>query len=141
MGADLHIHVFSDGELSEKHFRAFFSNSLGSKWFGPRSLAQEEKTKEDLEQEVEDTPSVWVGEVSWLKAALFDDAETFIPAPIGAVHDTIGEDWPRIDDTLIAQIDEAMRLPNDTAYALASAEDVLNFLRANRGKRAFTVSW
>lgn len=137
MAADLHIHVFSDGELTEGDFRAFFSHTLGSKWFAPTAGRRDTESRE----RISDTKNVWVGEVSWLKAAVCDDAATFVPDPIARVHELIGEEWPVVDDALIAQIGAAMRLENATSYRLADVDEVLAFLERHKGKRAFTVSW
>jgi hypothetical protein len=92
---------------------------------------------------VSNTPSVWVGEVSWLKAALFDDAETFIPPAVQQIHEIIGEDMPLIDDSLITRVESALGSENPTSYTVAGSEEspVIKFLRDNKGMRAFTISW
>jgi hypothetical protein len=139
MAADLHIHVFAEGELTEADFRNFFSNTLGSKWFNPRTIALSREI-EDRDR-VTDTESVWVGEVSWLKAALFEDDETFIPNPVAQVNEIIGENLPIVDDALIEKIHLAVGVPNNTSYDVTGEHEVIAFLEKHRGKRAFTVSW
>lgn len=113
MAADLHIHVF-DG-----------------------------CTENDLcdYKKIASTPNVHVGEVSWLKAALLDDSDRYIPSAVQQVTDIIGEDLPVVDDAMIARIADAMKAPNATSYTLNSAEEVLTFLKQHKGKRVFTVSW
>ena len=150
MAADLHIHVFAEGELTEENFRAFFSNTLGSRWFNPISCAEMDRV-EHLRKSVGDTPSVWVGEVSWLKAALFEDDESYIPEGVGAVNEIIGEDLPVVDDELIEEIRAALCLSNGTArpdgvhggvgYGVSEPGDVCAFLEQHKGERAFTISW
>lgn len=141
MAADMHIHILTD-EFTESHARAFRSNCLNSKDF--RLGYDEQFEKEhgcDLFEMAYATPNQWVGEVSWLKAALFEDNETFIPDPIGKVNEIIGEDFPMIDDVLIASVREAMTMPNSTSYTLVSGDEVVRFLEDHKGKRAFTISW
>jgi hypothetical protein len=92
-------------------------------------------------QKMAETPNIWVGEVSWLKAAFCEDNETFIPDAINKISDIIGEDLPVIDDDLINKIAEAMKLPNKTSYSLENAETVIAFLNQYRGEKVFTISW
>ena len=134
MAADLYIHVFEG--VTEEELEEFFSNTFGSKHFNlnrPR--------RDDIYLKVADTPQIWIGEVSWLKAMVFGDSEEFIPNTVGAINRGIGEVLPVINDKLIAGIMGAFDLPNDTSYALAKPEDVRAFLEKHRGKRVFTVSW
>lgn len=150
MAADLHIHVFAEGELTEENFRAYFSNTLGSKWFNPLSCGMANAV-EHLRRPVGDAPSVWVGEVSWLKAALLGDDESYIPEAVEAVNSIIGEDLPVVDDEMIEKIRAALCLSNRTTrpggvhggagYGVSEPRDVCAFLEQHRGKRAFTISW
>ena len=93
------------------------------------------------------TPSVWVGEVSWLKASIFEDeAATFIPGPVQAISDLIGEDLPILTPELREKILDALHGPNTTTYAVADAAsakyaEVVAFLDKHMGERLFTVSW
>lgn len=148
MAADLHIHVFKG--IDEKDLAAFFSNTLGSKWFKPHTW-DEQGGEDDVYSKISDTPNVWVGEVSWLKAALFADSDSFVPDAIGAISELVGEDLPVIDDKLIDGIKQALGLPNNTArqdgvmagagYAISDENGVIAFLEQHRGERVFTVSW
>lgn len=96
MSADLSIHVFEG--ITEEDLRMFFSSSLGSKYF---DFKQTNEEWFDSYDKIASTPEIWVGEVSWLKAALFEDADTFIPNTIAKVTEIIGEDLPIIDDSLL----------------------------------------
>jgi hypothetical protein len=135
MAADMHIHVLKE-PFTEADLASFMSNVLGSKYFNPRPGANL-----DLFSKCSDTPNVWVGEVSWLKANLADDADTFIPGPVQKVHDLIGEDLPVIDDALIAKVREAFNDENKTTYNVAPPAKVLEFLEQHKGEKVFTVSW
>lgn len=141
MAADLHIHVFAEGELTEDDFRGFFSNSLGSKWFEFGGNRHYEDNWQDYFKKFSETASVWIGEVSWLKAALLEDKETFIPDPVSKISSIIGEDWPIVNDKLIARIRKALGLENQTLYSVSTAKEVIEFLELHKGKRAFTISW
>ena len=157
MAADLHIHVFEEGQLTEDHFRAVFSNTIGSKWELPwgddRAICGSpfQEWAEPLRLEVYETSAVWVGEVSWLKAALLGNAEAYIPDTVAEVYEIIGEEQPTVTEELIEKVKEAFRLPNKTAqenggycgegYSLANVNDVVKFLEKHIGWKAFTVSW
>lgn len=145
MAADLHIHVLTK-EFTEEHFKAFKSHSIGSKYFsgfgrGDVEAEFEKKHNCSLYNLCANTPQVWVGEVSWLKAALCDDPDTFVPAPVQAVATIIGEDFPVIDDDLIAKIEYALGLDNATLYSVCKHSGVIDFLRENKGEKAFCISW
>jgi hypothetical protein len=137
MAADLHIHVFEG--ITERHLALLFENSLGSKYFNPR--ARGERSTATYEA-VANTPNIWIGEVSWLKAMLLQDGETtYVPAPVQTIAGLIDEELPTLDDKLIADILAALDLPNTTQYKLAKREAVAKFLLQHKGKRVFTVSW
>ena len=144
MAADLHIHVLTD-EFTEEHYKAFQSNVIGGKYWGGfnRNLQAEFEKKHncDLYLLCCETPSVWVGEVSWLKAALSEDPDTWVPATVQAVYDIIGEDFPVIDDELIAKIEAALGLDNATGYSICEHSGVIDFLKEHKGKKAFHISW
>lgn len=84
--------------------------------------------------------NVWVGEVSWLKAMVFDDTKTFVPDVVGTISD-IFHDHPFITEGLIFQVEKAYSVINTTGYSIAEEDEVINFLKKNVGKRGFTVSW
>ena len=138
MSADLHIHVYEG--LVEDDLRLFFSHTIGSKWCGAHQSVSIEEDSKNMDK-VGGTPNVWVGGVSWLKAALFANPDKYIPSPVMQVNDIIGEDLPVIDDELIERISEALMLENTTGYRVSSAGDVVLFLEEHRGKRVFTISW
>lgn len=127
---------------SESDFAVFFSNALGSKWFNPRTVAARSEDDERAFDRVAAAPDMWIGEVSWLKAALFDEnPEAFVPSAVEKIQEIIGEELPVIDDALISAIDDAMRGPNATSYEVAKPDDVRAFLEKHKGLRCFTVSW
>jgi hypothetical protein len=145
MSADMHIHIFED--LTEEDLASFFSSSLGSKWFKLRPG----KEKIDTYEKIANSPNIWIGAVSWLKADLFSDNDTYIPMAVATISEIIGEELPVIDDVLIEKIMKAFELPNNTkkedgvwdggGYALAKPAEVKAFLEQHRGKKVFTVSW
>lgn len=137
MAADLHIHIYEG--INEQDLADFNANTMGSKWFDLRPVSDTRWHESYVR--VSATPEVWVGEVSWLKAALLEDAEHYVPNAVGAVNEIIGEDLPVIEDALIAQIRAALELPNQTAYRLADPDVVVQFLEEHRGKQCFIVSW
>lgn len=165
MAADLHIHVFEG--IDEEDLRIFKRNTLGSKHFDPVNIGHTEGDYQATHPEpaswaemrkhvgqdepqsdwdvayarVADTPHVEVGEVSWLKAAFFEDSGKFVPDPIQAVNDLVGEDLPVIDDEFLDKLAKALQLENKTQYSLSPWRRVMSFLESNRGKRVFTVSW
>ncbi len=138
MAADLHIHVLPD-DIEEGVLAAMFSNCLGSKYFAPHRVS--DAARMTALDRVGDMPNVWIGEVSWLKAAVFGDAETFVPGPVQAVQEAIGEHLPRLDPTLEQKILAALDVPNRTDYRISEVEPVRRFLETYRNKRLFTVSW
>lgn len=141
MSADLYIHVVTK-DFTEEYYMAFESNNLGSKYFNPDFDKEfEKKNNCDLYELCSVTPSVWVGEVSWLKAALFEDEESYIPEPVQKICSIIGEDFPVIDDDLIKKIQDAMDCSNQTSYSLTNAQKVIDFLNEHKGEKVFTISW
>lgn len=137
MAADLHIHVLPD-DIEEGVLAVMFSNCLGSKHFAPHRVPDDARAT--AIDRVGDMPNVWIGEVSWLKAAVFGDSETFVPGPVQAVQDAIGEHLPRLDPTLEIIL-AALDVPNQTGYRISEVEPVRQFLAKHRNKRLFTVSW
>ena len=149
MAADMHIHVLPN-EVNSDFFKRFNSNCLGSKWFGWVSNKEYSKHFGEDSDLIWDCPNVWVGEVSWLKDAFFED-DSYIPNTVEAIFDIIGEDLPILDDVMIEKIRDAFNLPNRSiknggvyegkGYALADVDKVVAFLNQHKGKRVFTVSW
>lgn len=142
MAADLHIHIYEGVE--EKDMANFFSNTLGSKHFNPQPAGHISKYTNPASSwyKVGDTPNIWIGEVSWLKASLIEDgAHDYIPSTVKAINEAIGEDLPILTDELIEKICAAFDLPNTTEYNLATADKVRPFLEEHRGKKVYTISW
>jgi hypothetical protein len=138
MAADLYIHVVTP-DVTEYLLSHFNSNLIGSKWFKEEFVYEPEKD-EDAYKKIAATPMVHVGEVSWLKAALFND-KSFIPQPVQEIADIIGEELPIIDDALINKVRNALRAPNDTSYEINDNDEIISFLIEHKGKKCFTVSW
>lgn len=162
MAADLHIHVVEG--ITEDDLADFFTNTLGSKYFNLERGRRVQERERELEKQyrrpdgrigdkwdeywnqtvsgkINNTPNIWVGEVSWLKAALFEDEETFIPAPVEVIHEAIGGDLPVLDEELKAKILGAFGEKNSTGYSVSGADEIEEFLNQHMGKRLFTVSW
>lgn len=155
MAADLHIHVFEG--ITEKDLAHFSATTIGSKYC-PLTKLGHDSTKEEWDEanaaadalnqhfgdaypEIGNTPNVWIGEVSWLKAAIFEDGNTFISSTVQEISDVVGEDLPVLDAAMIERIIAAFELSNATEYKLADAREVRAFLEEHKGKQIFTVSW
>lgn len=138
MSADLHIHVLPD-DVEEGVVAVMMSNCFGSKHFAP--LRVSETARHEALDRVMEMPNVWIGEVSWLKAAVFQDSKTFVPGPVQAVQEAIGEGLPRLDPTLEKKILDALTVANATDYRISELAPVQEFLAKHRNKRLFTVSW
>lgn len=139
MSADLHLHIFEG--ITEEDLAAFFVNTIDSKYWAGLSTWIDGISIDDAYDRIVNTPQIWVGEVSWLKAAMLDNSEDFVPSAVQAINARIGEDLPVIDDDLITDIVGAFDLENITTYELASPQEIRKFLEEHKGKRIFTVSW
>ena len=82
-----------------------------------------------------------VGEVSWLKAALFDD-DSFIPDPIERLAELV-EDHPVLTPKLKDDIIKASQMENKTRYnmLIESEQSFTEWLDANMGHVIFQISW
>jgi len=138
VAADMHIHVF-DG-VTEGDLRIFFEHTFGSKYFNLLGH-QDFKEWSKVCEKISDTPNIWVGSVSWLKAGLFDNSDKYVPSIVDAISEIIGEDLPMIDDVMIEKIGKTFDLPNVTSYKTADKEEIVTFLKNHKGYKAFTVSW
>ena len=138
MGADLHIHVAYKG--IEEDLKCFLASSIGSKYYNNSNGCKKSCNCEHWDRVLK-SKSVWIGEVSWLKAALFSDPKTFIPDTVGKISDLIGDELPVLTRELKDKILEAFKAPNKTGYSLANPSKVNIFLKKHMGKRLFTVSW
>ena len=139
MAADQHIHIFEG--ITLKDLELFFCTTMGSKWFDPERSGEKQQTR--VYDKIAATPQVHVGEVSWLKAGLFEDPETFVPDTVMRISELIpsGEEPTLITTDLISEVEKALQLPNKTSYHLSPGDEILVFLRQHLGKKAFTVSW
>ena len=136
MSADLHIHIFEG--ITEQDLKYFFCNSLGSKYF---DITIYHLKQDNLYKKISNTPNIWIGSVSWLKAGLSKDNETYIPTTVNNIQKIINEDLPELTDKLINDILNSFELENKTSYDIAKKEDVKLFLNKHKGKKIFTVSW
>ena len=141
MTADLHIHIRTE-EITDEVMQTFFCNVLGSKYCNPQIAFQygDLSYRLKLFQKMNETPNCWIGEVSWLKAEVFDDGNTYIPNAVGEVSE-IFENETVIDDDVIKRVEDAMSMKNDTSYGVASKDEVVDFLKEHKGERAFTITW
>lgn len=103
--------------------------------------ASEWQTTLEIHKRIAATPSVWIGEVSWLKAVVSLDADTYVPDPVRVIDELIGEKLPTLTAELRDQIVAALGIPNRTDYRISDAVPVRDFLNLYMGNRLFTVSW
>jgi len=140
MSADLHIHAMTP-DVTEADLAAFSANTLGSKHFRPFAARYDFATHIALFTKISNTPNVWIGEVSWLKAAVMNDPDAFIPSAVQRVHDLIGEDLPVLDNALAANLLAAIPALNTTGYRVVDVETLRDWLAQHLGLRLFQVSW
>jgi hypothetical protein len=144
MAADLSIHALV-APCTESDLARFFKNTMGSKWFDPWSGGTSAYGLDDGSYRVvADTPQVWVGEVSWLKAMLSDPwDDSYVPEAVEGIHDLIGESLPVLDEVMRERILTLLRQPQVRArpYSVAEPEDIAPWLDEHMGCRLFTVSW
>ena len=142
MAADLFIHVRVPSlteEMLEKHEDSYF-------YGGPNDNSKEideifKLIHGDIDEDQSKHPPLeWVGEVSWLKAALLNDYDTFVPSLVGKVSELIGDKFKLVDDEFIEEIGKAFSLENKTGYTLAEKDSVINFLKKYKGREVFHIS-
>lgn len=135
----------SEGEITCDTFSVEWQKVLGeTDRLEGKSKSKGEDTKKwskVYKKFATETPYIWIGEVSWLKADLLADDETFIPNTVGTIDELIGEDWPVLDDELIKNILQAFELENKARCLLAEVAEVSQFLEEHRGEKVFTISW
>ena len=95
MAADLHIHIMNG--IDRDDLVTFFSNTLGSKYFKPSALT---RSREAIFRKVQNTPNIWIGEVSWLKASMSGHPDDYVPSTVMEIYQAIGEDLPVLDEVL-----------------------------------------
>lgn len=132
MAADLHIHVRTP-EITDEVLNIFEHDGV------PMSQ-KDGLTWEKTYNIVAESPNIWIGEVSWIKAALFEDKKTFIPDTVGEISMIVGNGIVLTEDVL-GQIKAAFNVDNNTSYEIADKQTVLDFLKNHLGKQIFQVSW
>lgn len=159
MAADLHIHIRTQ-ECTEDVLNAFRKNTIGH----PRghvwddNISDEDNIKKMQEISgkytnddwrkayniISDTPNIWIGRVSWLKAGLLgDDGREYIPEPVEIISDLL-ENEPVITEELISKITNALSVKSTANEYYTITDDIVSvrqLLQENIGKQAFTVSW
>ena len=90
------------------------------------------------------TPCVYIGDVSWLKAALLEDIK-YIPSSIEKISNIFHNQdgiCVILTDEIIIEITEALLLPNDSDYTLGNNvnKKMKRFLKNHRGQEAFVVT-
>ena len=114
MAADLHIHAVDFQLKSLKHIPYM---------------------------ELESTPNIWIGEVSWLKAALFEDMN-YVPKTVGEVSALVSNsETVELTRLLKEEILEAFDSEEHEFYSRNKKEIVEKWLEENIGKFIFTISW
>ncbi len=170
MSADLHIHVVDPIELEKdvrQSFRSNYSSTRGDGWvnielrikydgvwYSQNELLDKfddiEKEKVQSrreivlkydEKKVQATDNVWIGEVSWLKAGLLGDSDTFIPGPVQQIQDLISNKLPVITEEFIESVVKALKSENTTSYHISKPKPVIAFLKKHIGKKVYTISW
>lgn len=140
MAADLHIHV---GPMPIKPAE----NSVHFLLNGAYDIDFDKHMVDSKAGIIED---IWVGEVSWLKAALFEDGDrNFIPPFVKVVSETFPsvysgksiEITEELISGLMTKMGIAATLKDETQYDLGDPENILMWLTARKGKQAWTVSW
>ena len=145
MAASMSIHIMSNTPESDEALKCFFSNHLGSTYFDPDYECPESGPQTcNVHFDIMANNGVLeVGEVSWLKAALIGDAETYVPSPVHQVAELLSEPT-EITPELVDQLEAAFDLPNTTGYSVADNKDNVRSKLApymGKGYRAFTISW
>ena len=171
MSADFTIHVCKtkkeeyQAELflkcdcySSEVGNAYTEVKVNGEWISLRDYDYEAETEDmrtiaipDLDDKViYKTKSIFIGEVSWLKASLFEDGGDYIPDVVASISELI-DGLTVIDDELIEKVKEAFQQPNNTiqengvwggnGYKLNDPKKVIKFLKQHKGRKCFTVSW
>jgi len=134
------LHVFTK-QFTTEHYKAIVSNVVRLPWFIPGYKNEYEETNNvDLFDMCIETPHVQVGGVSWLLAGLYEDKKRYVPKSIQAIEHIANNGFPTINDSLIAKIDDALNITNESIYELNDHATILSFLDYHRGQRIFTIS-
>lgn len=90
-------------------------------------------------------PTVWIGQVSWLSAAAFDDRDRFVPTAVARV-DELFLPLPVVDEELVAATAAALELPDTSVYGASGGRGVsapgpvVEWLTERVGSRVYPVS-
>lgn len=141
MSADLHLHVRTP-ECTDEVMRDFFRNVLGSSWNGGLlDIMATGGFAGNAFDVICNTPDCWIGSVSWLKAAMTNDAGSHVPDPVQVISDIVGDRGTPVTPELTARVVAALEIPNETGYHVADAVTVKAWLEEHAGKPIFCVSW
>lgn len=91
------------------------------------------------EDAVYNAPGTYIGEVSWMKAAIFENSERYIPTTVELISALVGKNLPEITDEFIDEVRKAFDEPNTTSYGLADRDTVIAFLAEHKGSRVFQM--
>jgi hypothetical protein len=74
------------------------------------------KEWEQLREQFDHLPHVWIGQVSWLKGGLFEEWDRYVPGPVEQVSRLIGDQGIVLTPGVAGAIMAAMNLPNRSIY-------------------------
>ncbi|GEM_PF-3040838 len=132
MAADFQLVAFRESMFTMRDFVIEASTHMGY-WMDIRADLPDEEVRK-VEDRFLSLPFVSVGECSLLKAALFDEEETFVPNPIQKILDLIGpKEIRKCDEAFVQGVKEALALPNQTGYKLADPRRVILFVESHIG--------
>ena len=141
MAADFHIHVITKN-FTEDDVKFLKSNTLGSKYFAGFDQRYSYEELNSILARAENTPNIWIGEVSWLKASLSEDPSEYIPTLVEVLYDLVGEDFTTITPEFIDQVSAAFDTEEISSYYDSFEKDrLINFLNKYMGEKVFHVSW
>ena len=138
MSADMNIHVLEG--VTYHDLEVFQCSTLGTKFFDLSLYQEQQRRSDELYDKFANTPRICVGEVSWLKAAIMDDEDTFVPNSVARIAELL-QDVPVLTLDLLDEIKEALQFENTTSYSTSSTGSIIEFLQEHIGKRVFTISW
>jgi hypothetical protein len=130
-------------EEVEKLYKISQSSTIGSKYFSEVVYLSDTTPNNSWDAYLKlfdlISGSIWIGDVSWLKAALFDDAKSFVPSLVEFISELIGEDFPIITDEMIEKVENANFLAHPS-YKTIEPSKVIDFLKKHKGEKTFTLS-
>jgi hypothetical protein len=153
MAADLIVLVDPHKRVTDEVMRAARCNVMGSRYFNMEGdhcvipIGQHLKVPGTNYTHDEafwtlyhrDNIEVWLGEVSFLKAMLFGDNETYVPGPIERLSELLdGDEIYVLTPELLEEIVAALELPNTTNYNVARPEEVRAQLTPHLGQNIFS---